>query len=287
MKKEQSKSTKKTSNKVDSRKRNAALVCLLLFLCFVGYRVESELQIFGLSSDFASVNSEVESVFSKAELNPKVQSGVSTNIPKKPVTNQPKLNEVPILTAVAHDDLANLHLLAKRVKSEDEDAATLFGIQRLSIHAKRLRAMEVSLQKDINNDNYQAVKASVDTKRYQNGEVTNNGNAEKTLNPSNSGSLSDYTNNGDLDLSDSNGFRIESVTEAEVLGFSDLRVKSIIDQYIYITVGGEPYKNVKVGHTFAGRFMLMSIDHDERCVMVRDGQFEQLDSPELAKLCWN
>ncbi|MCC4821155.1 hypothetical protein LMH81_32045, partial [Vibrio lentus] len=110
------------------------------------------------------------------------------------------------------------------VRAEDEDAATLFGLQRISIHAKRQQAKEVSLLMKINSDMYVAEKARIDTNNY-----VNNGGIEKTSQPSQSenksATESEYFEDSLMRDGNKDAFGMETTPVKEVVGFTDLRLK--------------------------------------------------------------
>ncbi|MEZ9699266.1 hypothetical protein AB4455_07935 [Vibrio sp. 10N.261.46.E12] len=268
----------KNDKKSSPIRKGISYFITVVSLLVVGFTVVNEL---GLLDDGTPIASDTNSTVNE----PISLPSTAPNTAQSGQIAQQEI-DVPLLSVQSHDELSNLHLLAKRVRAEDEDAATLFGLQRISIHAKRQQAKEVSLLMKINSDMYVAEKARIDTNNY-----VNNGGIEKTSQPSQSenksATESEYFEDSLMRDGNKDAFGMETTPVKEVVGFTDLRLKGLSNHRAYITVKNEPFKNVKTGQTFAGRFSLKEVNHQSECVRVRDSRFEELDTNEYAVICLN
>lgn len=272
----------KTDKKTSPARKAISLIVIAVSLVTIGFSLVEE---FGIL-DSGTISGNETNTSNNEPLG--LSSSESTNENNLPVKSQMVQQEidVPLLSVQTHDELSNLHLLSKRVRAEDEDAATLFGLQRISIHAKRQQAKEISLLMKINSDKYVAEKARIDTDNY----VKNMG-TEKSAQPSQpenkSSNESEYFDDSSMRDGNKDPFGMETTPVKEIVGFKDLRLKGLSHHRAYITIKNEPFKNVKIGQTFAGRFSLKEVNNQSECVRVRDSRFEELDTNEYAVICLN
>lgn len=272
----------KTDKKTSPLRKYSSLIVIVLSFAVVGYTLVDEFELLDAG---ISAGNEVNSPSNEA---PGLLISESNNTDKTPRATQVTQQEidVPLLSVQSHDELSNLHLLSKRVRAEDQDAATLFGLQRISIHAKRQQAKEVSLMMQINSNKFVAEKARVDTANY-----VNNGGSVKpeksSKSENNNPTESEYFDDSSMKDNNKDPFSMETTPVKDVINFTDLRLKALSNHRAYITVKSEPFKNVRAGQTFAGRFSLKEVNHQSECVRVRDSRFEELDTNEYAVICLN
>lgn len=271
----------KSGKKMSPIRKGICYVVTIVSLIAFGSTVVTEL---GLLDDISSGGEINVAVSEPLSLSSGSDTSTSSKTQNQQVTQQEI--DVPLLSVQSHDELSNLHLLAKRVRAEEGDAATLFGLQRISIHAKRQQAKEVSLMMKINSDKYVAEKARVDTDNYvKNGGLAKSGGSSKS--ESKTTTEAEYFDDSSMKDNNRDTFSMETTPVKDVINFTDLRLKALSNHRAYITVKSEPFKNVRAGQTFAGRFSLKEVNHQSECVRVRDSRFEELDTNEYAVICLN
>lgn len=271
----------KSGKKMSPIRKSICYVVTIISLTAFGSTVVTELGFFDDISSGGEINVPVSEPLG-------LSSGSDTSTSSKTQSQQITQQEidVPLLSVQSHDELSNLHLLAKRVRAEEGDAATLFGLQRISIHAKRQQAKEVSLMMKINSDKYVAEKARVDTDNYvKNGGLAKSGESSKSEGKTTS--EAEYFDDSSMKDNNRDTFSMVTTPVKDVIKFTDLRLKALSNHRAYITVKSEPFKNVKAGQTFAGRFSLKEVNHKSECIRVRDSRYEELDTNEFAVICLN
>lgn len=272
----------KTDKKTSPQRMYSSLIVIVLSFATVGYALVDEFEL--LDTDTSAGNEIITPNNDALGLTSSKPNNSQKKVSATQVTQQEI--DVPLLSVQSHDELSNLHLLAKRVRAEEEDAATLFGLQRISIHAKRQQAKEVSLMMQINSDKFVAEKARVDTDNYvKNGGLDKSDKTSKS--ERNPPSESEYFDDSSMKDNNKNSFGMEITPVKDLINFTDLRLKALSNHRAYITVKSEPFKNVKAGQTFAGRFSLIEVNHQSECVRVKDSRFEELDTNEYAVICLN
>ncbi len=285
------KSTSSDKKGVKKRSPYIPLVIIVVALSYILYLVAD---LYGLTDRVSSQfqggsNTTQQTLLSNGTVEAKSsqpENQLGSRVRAKETKNT-DLGDVPLLDVKSYDELASLHLLATRVRAEDKDAATLMGLQRISIHAKRQQAKEVELIKRISIDQAAATKAQKDANAYEpSGSSLNSNKSQNSDLPSPDTAnipSPDMDSNGDLGF---NGFKLNDKTK-EVEKITDIRLKGLSSKGAYITIKDRSYRNVKVGHTIAARFVFESANNELGCIVIKDNQADSLDTIESAQICLN
>ncbi|WP_200769177.1 hypothetical protein [Vibrio nigripulchritudo] len=192
------------------------------------------------------------------------------------------LEEPKLLGIHSYDELTNLALLVLKVKKSEKDAATLFGLQRISIAHKRERAIEKELEAQIAKSDLQ-IAVSLKEKRELNKTPITHEQEMEPLKPkfviptqadttqTTLGLPSTVANSFDtIELS-------EPVRKKNGVTIDDFSLKGVVGSVAIIRVRDELHDSIRVGHVIKG-LKVQLIDKTTNCVTFsqKDGKVDVL-----------
>lgn len=200
---------------------------------------------------------------------------------------------VPLVDVQSFDKLSSLYLLSERVQSSNKPAAELYGLTRLSIHAKRNEAIETELlaKKSKFELDYKTNQSKIKAlgNKTPTAQTTPDSNVDSPQNPNYPEpdlSLNQKSLNGETA---SDGGLNKANEELEVLVYlpSHFSLQAMVNDKASLTIKGKSYRQVKLGQRLLSRFEITRFDYDLECVTIKDNDAKENDSQSKFITCLN
>lgn len=199
-------------------------------------------------------------------------------LPHQAAASSQRENAVPLLDTRSFDELSALFVLMRRVRASERDAATLMGMQRISLQAKREKLKEMRVAAELAKVNYEFTKADVDAKNYGKqgvGQITD-GNDLPSLNHDsgfNGMGLGDDLVSGP-DVGQALGLQYPNTADNRIITPEDVRLQALYNGYAHLAIKSKNFGKVKEGQTVLSRYKVDSIDFDLECITLVDTKDE-------------
>lgn len=280
--KEKSGSNEGQNKKTGNKAFKVGLVAILL--SYSAYMVldETGLLDFGfgtgslpMTSTSVTLGDTVSNASGNVTEKPSSQAGVTDN------RNTFQAKDVPLVDVQSFDKLSALYLLSERVQTSNKPAAELYGLTRLSIHAKRNQAIETELlaKKSKYELEYQKNQSEIKNIVDGKGSQVETDSEPRLVEP-------DYPiNNGtgfpiDVGLDSRLGGTSESVSsdlggEDEELSKqvylpSNFALRGMVNDRASLAIKGKMYDSVRRGQRVLARFEITQFNYELDCVTIKD-----------------
>lgn len=186
-----------------------------------------------------------------------------------------KPTNVKLVDVQSYDELANLYLLIRRVRNDNRDAATVYGLQRLSLASKREQLKEVSLTAQIEQHKFETQKSKTDSAIYALKEATP---SQSNVDSDNAITVqSDLPSLGEMSSPDHyGGYDGRYISTENSIESKDVELKAVYKDRAFLSIKNNNYSRVKPGRTVMARFRLVQFTQGGECVEIVDERDEDL-----------
>lgn len=283
------KRTSKTDERKDKnidnpKKLNVKIIVLIGFLVFGAYNIGSYFELFNFNFQSSEKEESSLSLGDAVQLQKEGELGRSnTSTGTATASSSRVAPPVNLVNAKTFEELAGLYLLVSRVQESDKSAAELFGLTKISIHAKRNKLVETQLMADNSKHELVFTKNSKTIKGIKDGMIDPREYQTNTQMNGNMPQIPNQNVQDNLGLIDT-GITVDSVTDEsneslhesnidlENLIFKprDFSLKAMVNDVASLEIKGKRYKTVRKGQPVLSRFEIKKFDYNLECVTIID-----------------